>query len=419
MNRIVLIVTLLFSAGLLNLTFGGVANLPGYVITQNNDTLEGTISINNWDQLTFEGQFFEAGSVDGIVITPYIIKEFGVDVKIFKSAIILIEQRPLKKSQLPTTPVINYRNDTTFLQVVVSGEKELLYLDNFGKDSYYIKDGDNYNWLIYGEYISTNGGRKTKVTNNNYIGQLIMYLDGCSSMNKILSGTTYDQKSLVKAFKHYYKCTQSDMKQVKEEDASWLCIYALAGVTATRNRFSGTGNEYLTDVSIPWSISFSGGIGVEVLLPNTNDRWSVINELVFYNFNTKTTYTSVIDENNYTITKTNLGQNALKLNTMFRAEFLVNYSNIFIDVGLYNSFALSDKNIKKTLTVSPLSETSTETFAIDNMRNHGIGLIVGLGMKFNKITGVIRYEIGTGISGNSELESSMSRFSLSIGYRFL
>jgi len=58
MNRIVLIVTLLFVAGLLNLTFGEVTNLPGYIITQNNDTLEGTISVNDWNQLTFEGQFF-------------------------------------------------------------------------------------------------------------------------------------------------------------------------------------------------------------------------------------------------------------------------------------------------------------------------------------------------------------------------
>jgi len=302
---------------------------------------------------------------------------------------------------------------------VVSGEKELLYLDNFGKGSYYIKDGDNYSWLIYRKYISTIGGRKTTLANNNYIGQLIMYLDGCSSMNKILSGTTYDQKSLIKAFKHYYKCTQSDMKQLKEEDASWLGLYALAGITATRIRFSGTGNEYLTDASIPWSVNFSGGIGVEILLPNTNERWSVINELVFYNFNTKSTYTSVIDEDNYTRTQANLGQTTLKLNTMFRAGFLINYSDIFFDVGLYNSFALGDRNIKKTLTVNPISETTTETIAIDNMKNHGIGLLVGLGMKFSKITGVVRYEIGTGISGNSELESSMSRFSISIGYKFL
>lgn len=420
MRRINSAFLLLFIAGFVNLSFCNTTKLPGYIITHDSDTLEGTLLITDWNQSTFEGQFYENGSIDGIIITPLIVREFGVSDKIFKSAIVQVEQSPVKKSELSLTSDLYFVSDTTFLEVVISGKKELFFLkDDHGKDNFYINEGDSFTWLIHKIYTSNVEGRKGIMSNNNFIGQLILYLDGCSSMNKVLSGTTYDQKSLVKAFRYYFDCINSDMKEVKKEKDTRVELGALAGITATKIKFSGSGNEYLTDVNYPWSVNLTGGIAADILLPNILGRWSINNELVISYFNTKATYTSYVDENRYTMTQTQLGSTYLKLNNMFRANFLINYSHIYFDIGVFNGYAIGNKNYSKTTIVSQSSETVTEDVALDNMRKYEVGILVGIGFKAKKFSGTFRYEIGNGISGNKDLDSSMNRFYLLIGYRFM
>lgn len=419
MNRLVFFIALLFYASLSCMANKDVTSLPGYIITIHNDTLHGTISVSNWDQLTLEAQFFEEGATDGIFIIPSYVTEFGVGDKVYKSGVILIEKYSEKKSQLPETPEIAYRRDTTFLQVVVTGDKELLFLNNLGKDSFYIFDNNEYRWLVHYRYVSKNGKKREVRTNNNYIGQLIMYFNDCKSMNRILSGTTYDQKSLVQAFEHYYKCVNTDLKQIRENESSIIELSVLAGITATKISFSGTGNQHITGTTYPWSINLAGGLGTEIKIPNTLDRWSVINDIVFNSFRISASNISAVSDSSFTTTETTFGQYSIKLNTGTRTNFLVNYTNVFFDIGIYNSFIISEENIRTTRIVTSVSETTNESPGLEKMRKHNIGMFVGFGMKFNKVNGVIRYEIGTGVSGEPDVQSRMSRFSISIGYRFL
>lgn len=420
MVRVVSSFILLFLILSMNISYGSNSNVPGYIITHNNDTIEGTILIKDWNPETFEGQFHEGGSVDGIIVTPSSVKEFGVGNEVFKSAIVMIEQSSTKTTELSKSSMLDYMIDTVFLQVVIEGEKELLYLkDDNRKNSFYIKQDIGYTWLVHKKYETLVDGKKKIVSNNNYIGQLIVYLEGCKSMNRVLSGTTYDFASLVKAFKYYYDCTNLSMKQVKDEKNTTVEISGMAGISITKIGFNGVGADYLTKVEYPWSPNFTGGISANINLPQYLGRWSINNEFVISSFSANATYQSNIDDNRYTITQTELGSVNLKLNNMFRANFYVNYTYLFFDVGIFNGFSISNTNYKKTTTVVFASETVVESTALNKMRNHEIGLLIGVGVRIKKVSGVFRYEIGNGISGSNDIDSSLSRFYLLIGYRFM
>ena len=138
--------------------------------------------------------------------------------KVYRSAIIKIDQSPRKTNESTLSPEFQFIIDTVFLQAIILGEKELYYLnDSTGKESFYIRQDAMFEWLIYKKYQIKQKDKKVVIVNNNYIGQLLLYLQNCPSINSVLSETNYDLKSLSKVFYFYYDCTNTKVVYRKKE----------------------------------------------------------------------------------------------------------------------------------------------------------------------------------------------------------
>ena len=104
----------------------------GYIVTLDDDTLRGSLKLESEKVSPNEVIFFAEGSSSAIIYDPKTIKEFGYDNNIFVSADVDREISPTKTIELSDSPQLFYVQDTVFLQVIISGEKELLsFVDIF------------------------------------------------------------------------------------------------------------------------------------------------------------------------------------------------------------------------------------------------------------------------------------------------
>ena len=193
--------------------------VPGYIITLDNDTLNGYLEYNRWKHTPQEILFKESKNDIGSHYTPKTISEFCINGKVYRSAIVKIDQSPYKTSELSFSPDFQFIVDTTFLQALILGNKELYYLnDSVSKENFYIKTDSGYVWLMYKRFVKEENDKKLILANNNYILQLLIYLQDCDAINSALSVTTYDQKSLTNVFYYYYECTNSKIDYQEKED---------------------------------------------------------------------------------------------------------------------------------------------------------------------------------------------------------
>ena len=262
-----LFATLIFLLGSAGYSYGNNTFFPGYVIAKNGDTLHGFIDYKNWDKNPKQILFKYEKTSPEIHFSYKSILEFSTSNEIYKSAIVKIEQGSNKTNELTTSPKLNFLTDTVFLRAVIIGTKELYYLkDSRGKESFYIKNDSNYEWLTYKKYLKEEDGKKLLSENKNYIGQLILYMQDCKTINPILSKTDYTYKDLLRAFNYYFDCTNSKVQYQPEEVKVKLDFSVLAGATITSLKLRGQqGVPYLTEVNYPSSINFMNSISYSVM----------------------------------------------------------------------------------------------------------------------------------------------------------
>lgn len=205
-------------------SYGTNKSFSDYVVTLNNDTIHGYIDNKNWKKTPDQILFKENLAGSGFYYTPNTILEFHSDDKIYRRAIVKIDQSQHITNKHHISPEFQFIIDTVFLQAIILGEKELYYRkDSIGKEGFYIKKDSIYEWLTYKKYQNRQQDKKVILFNNNYIGQLLLYLQNCPTINSVLSETKYNIKSLSKVFYYYYDCTNK--KIVYQENRKRLKLF--------------------------------------------------------------------------------------------------------------------------------------------------------------------------------------------------
>lgn len=382
---------------------------PGYIVTLSNDTVEGMVNCYSWLKDNSEIAFSKSDGGTVIIYSPLTILGFGTEKEIYRSAVIEVD-----KNTLAGMSTINYNTphsytDTVFLKVLVDGDKQLLVLnDSTGRENFFINIDSNYIWLTHYSYAITSNGKRRKINNNNYIGQLLMYLDNCQKFNEYLSKTKYNTASLLKAFDKYYYCRNLPRLYRFDEKTLNIGFYAIAGGSATKIAFDNDATPYLAESNFNWSYNFIGGISVDIALPGKFYSWSVNNEILYSSFNTSANYSNIVDENNYSNYSATLRANYININNMLRAHFSSYTMEYFVNFGIANGFVIANKNkLTETIVTDGVFE-EYDTKAIEKYRKYEPRLIVGGGIGYNRFTGEIRYEYGRGISSSPEKSSSNS-----------
>ncbi len=389
--------------------------ITGYIVSFKGDTLHGYIDYRNWEKNPKKISFKEKLTDDKVVFFPTEIKAFGVIGDNYESAIIKTEVSPVKTGALEYDKDLRFETDTTFLQVLLKGEKSLFaYTNRLGEVQFYIKMGSSYELLVYKRYLEEKNDQTIVSENNKYLGQLSYYLNDCPSVRTKLPTTKYSRRSIENLFLFYDKCTNSKIDfQKKVEDAS-IQFGVIAGLSTTSLKFSSIYKQtfaYLLYANLSNSINVTGGLYLDYLLPRNLKKWSVCTEFLYSSYK----FDATIKENNYSTTYFTLGYSYLKMVNMVRYKYPVGKCILFINGGISSGYAISSTNYKRVESELYGVETGK---ALDSYRGIELGLTLGIGAEFQRYSFELLHERGNGMSTYTSLSSNSYRYYFLVGYRF-
>lgn len=421
---------LLFVMGIIfsQMSFSQENFVPGYVVKNNNDTVFGFVDYQNRRHNPDVVHFRETPGDATVSFRPLDIREFRIEDEIYESAIVDAEISSTLTDQLESDPRLTMRVDTTFLQTLFRGEKSLYYYRNAGgRENFYIKQDGAFELLVYRRYrvvrednraVRDNKSLISSRENNRYIGQLAHYLSDCTTLSGQMTNLSYNRKSLSRLFQHYYECTAAPVEFQIEKTPLKVNFGVLAGGTVTSLAFSGSDFRlYLVDGSYEPSIDFTAGLFLDLIIPISQQKWSIYNELLFTSYHFKGSYEGSVNQVPYRTTF-DLGFSYLKVNTMLRFRLPVRSVDLFFNGGISNGFVLNSVNESKQVFLTEIPLPDREEPAIEEPREYEQGFVMGTGVRRGPFSLEYRFERGNGMSDFVSLKSVTYRHFLLLGYTF-
>lgn len=394
---------------------------PGYIIDTEGDTIKGYIDYRDWQVNPRTIQFSRSDTGTKITCTPISVRGFGVEGNIYISQIVQHNIRAYRIEDLNYTPTLLYTTDTVFLKALVLGEKSLYsYYDKVGRDHFYIGKGNNMELLVYQRYLKKSEDQSALnviMSNNKYVGQLILYLNDCASLKPQIERAEYTGRSLIGLFNSYYKCMSIPVKYVEPEGKSRSEAGAFAGLCLTKLVFKGGAVPHLSKASFPMSASFTAGLFYNLVLSKSLQRLSLNNELQYSHYKTDGIYNDFISSTNYTTIYSKFGFDYLRLNNMIRYTALLKDVYCFIEAGMSNGYAIGIENYKRTEHVFYSSKTIEEGHAVDGPRKYEQSWLLGFGAKYERFSISYRVEQSNGMSDYSWLSSDVTRQYILFAYK--
>jgi hypothetical protein len=393
--------------------------VPGYVITKSKDTIRGFIDYRNWQNNPVSISFKTDNDKDPVSFHADKIAEFGIPGEIYVSGIIETEISPLSINKLEPDANLRIETDTAFLQAMFRGKKELYYYKNKdGRENFYISQNNAFTLLVHKKYLEEQEGKNVIREYNEYIKQLSLYLNDCATIQSVLKNTSYNRKDLFSLFRYYYTCSQSVNTFIKKQEKPFFAIGFLAGGSLTFLKFRSNAFSRLVNTDFSQSVNPSIGLSFDYVFPKNQGKWSINNELLFSSYHVSGKYTDYKHENQYSIINTEFDYSYLKLNNLVRYKYPIGSAFMFVNAGMSNGIAISEANHRNVFTKFYTDETMEDEPALESARKYEQGLVLGIGIKLKKLSFEIRVEKGNGMSVNSALASSTTRFHLLAGYRF-
>lgn len=408
LSRILKFSVLLPALAFSNFSFAQKYFQPGHIINLKGDTIKGQIEYRNWESVPDKIKFISAGDDKEIVCTPKNIKGFEVSGEKYESAAVKTEVSGDNINSLSRAAELYFEADTTFLQAIVTGPKNLYhYRNKVGKDQFYIKKNSDFTLLVYKRYQSEKDGAPLTISENRgYLNQLNNYFEDCTSLKSKLENTKYTTRGLSEVFEDYYKCTGVAKEFSMKKEKIVIATGAIAGISYTTLGVSYVyADNYNFEVNFNASLNVAAGLYADIILPRNMGRWSIYNELLYSSYAVESELYNAQDG------IASVGYTYLKLNNMLRYKFPVGSSFVFLNAGLSNGYAI--KEINKV----DFGSGQTHSF-MGVTRLYEQGLLFGAGAMYHRISVEARVEIGNGMSASDYYSTPTTRMFLLLGYRF-
>ncbi|NOR87515.1 MAG: hypothetical protein GQ527_07900, partial [Bacteroidales bacterium] len=258
---------IIFSILIYQLSFSQENYLEGHFINNEGDSISGLIDYRNWGINPVFFKFKTSPNEKAKKYTVSEILQFTVADEVYIKAIVDMETSARETHLLNYKPKLKLVRDTVFLQTIIKGEKSLYYhKDKYGFESFYIDQNLKPHLLIYKRYLKVVDKKDVIAENNKYIGQLTVYLGGCSDITSKIASTKYNIYSLKRLFENYYKdCLKTTISFQKETEKDLLEWGVLMGVSQTSIAFSGNAHNHLIGVDFPSSTNFTAGVFLEAV----------------------------------------------------------------------------------------------------------------------------------------------------------
>ncbi|WNJ20194.1 hypothetical protein [Pontibacter sp. G13] len=412
--------------------------LPGFYITQTNDTIRGLIHYQSWVNSP-SGIEFKLESNQAIeTLSPLTTREVHVKGEIWIGGTIQVETSPRAIRNLIQSPSLELSPDTAFLLVLVNGRKTLAYHRNVSKnENFYILNQGKLELLEYKKYLGPVNPEQTSPQQEiaseqlyekeiqRYKGQLLEYLSDWYTGKEEIKSTPYSRRSLVALFKSYYRATTQMDFDIQEMAKFNHKFGVIAGVTYYQlDMFRSSGADpnlslhpRLTKSQFTHHVGFSGGVTAEFILPRNVRHNSIYTELAYHGFTSSSYYESSNSSGEYrTEYDSQLEFHYLKLLGQYRLRQSLGKLSLYEGIGVLVNTPIirHHETIERDVTPINTSERSYDTFK--SLKPFEVGLGASLGIGGDHLSGEIRYEMGNGLSSQPGLGSLSHRASLMIGY---
>jgi len=412
-----LLILLLASLVVSQITLAQKNLQPGAVITSRGDTLKGFIDYRNWEKNPIAIDFYQTRDTNPVTYSPQQLRNFKVSGETYFSAVVTIDDSPYRTEEIKEGVKFNYITDTVFLLSLVDGEKSLFYyMDLKGKQHFFIPGNSGFDLLLHKNYLRKDPktGVLKEAQNLTFVGQLNLYLKDCSSIQSKLAAVKYNRKSLLELYQYYYLTTKGKPALQNTAISRQYKFGALLGLSFAQLKYTN-GMDYLTKTDFPVSRNITAGISYNVIFPRNFGRLSLNNELIYYRFNTNGYY----NVGNASVT-TRIGFNYVVLNAMLQRKFPLGKVDLLSKGGITLGYGFNETNFQKF--DETLSQRASEGKAFEKMEKLMGGINLGFGIKYNHYSIEGRYLLGVKkfdfTNSNTSVPSKTNTAFVLLGYEF-
>lgn len=407
------ILILLLLMGSLSHVFAQVNFQPGYVVTQQGDTLKGFIDYRNWEKNPDAIVFRRSADEAPKEYRASGVRSFAVANDRYVSAFVKVEDSPMRVGMLEFNPEFVFHTDTVFLRVLVAGARSLYFYDE-RKEHFYIQQDGRFDLLMYKRYLrESSDGKKIITETNTYIGQLKAYLSGgCPGTEKALKRVAYNRASMEKVFAAYVGCNPKRVSFEAKADRQPSELGVLAGITLTTLSLNAEPRDLLMATSYDQSVNFTGGVFYDLMFRRNRGKWSVNNELIYTSYQASGYYAYSFHEY-----ETRFEYSHTKLNTMARFKYPAGKMFLYVNAGISNGLVVRGSDFRRWTNNISTPPRVEEGKAFERTQRYELGYLLGVGAKVKKYSLEVRYAKSIGMVNTVGIGSSLTRISFVAGYR--
>jgi hypothetical protein len=393
------------------------------LITNTNDTLQGTIAYPHkfkfYKKILIKDKNNIQKVIDSKNVKSFTIQEEDKTVY-YKTLFIEADYSETNISRLSDTPDVELVKDTVFAQLLFQGVKNLyVYMDNFVfKEHFLIETSEGVGVDLINKEYYTDDSRRLIAYNSLYKKQLMQVLSSSTIPISLLNTIPFTKQDILNLLKDYSNnISPNTITYEYKEEKCHINFGITAGMNVTHLKFHGR-TELYNSFKFDPSISWNAGLILNVVLPNTQKKWSIYNELLFSNYTIKSTnnyiyYAYYENDNWYKSTNSFFVKASyLKLFSAAHYQFRNRFAP-FIQMGIANGYALNNSSLIRYETKF-YSAALTEEEQLVRFRKFEQSLFAGFGLHYKKIGLELRYEIGNGFS-KSRLAKSVMNYGYVLG----
>lgn len=389
---------------------------PGWIVTVQQDTLEGFVDDQRWEMTPTSINFKENENAEIKTFSIEDISSFKVKFRnIYRSKFVQIEMLPREKGSLEKKQTPRYEDKKVFLELLANGERPLYYYRGQDlKEHFFVDDNDRIVPLIYLKYKTKLNRVKEKKT---FISQLETLLEDCEEVYSMIADVEYTRKSMIRMIRSYNVCEPNEEILFEEIDYDWFKFGVNVSTTLTKLTFKGHNSSYTEVLNFKPALNYGLGVSFDFFFPNYNPKMAFRNDLIYKPYQRKATGKVVIEEGDWWHDlNSKLDFSHLRLQSMLQCKLKETYNSTFIVAGFVNSITLSNKSNTKMTTQFYTSQTVEDVPPIVDFQWYEFGFVGGFGYIHNRYIFDVKYEVGNGIGKGKGLKTATHILYLSAKY---
>ncbi|MCC6410650.1 MAG: outer membrane beta-barrel protein [Saprospiraceae bacterium] len=394
----------------------------GEVRTYDGKVLKGKILAENWQENPKSiGFTAEGGSAKTLSLGQFesfsVTRPDGRQEK-YRSRMVAYDESSQELARLDNQQQPLLKTDSLLLLVLVESELSLmLFTDTRGREHFYLeKKGVAPEYLLYREYLIDGRAGTKRVANKAYLYTLDQHFQDCPAMTG--NSTDYNQKDLTNSVKDYLTCsgknTTFEYKKMKKELRFWLYTGVNANFASITSTENNEPNEF-TPGDLGTSVKPLFGIALARKFNKTKRPTYLHTELMLRQFEYDWTYSEIITGGAQLIFDGNLKSLCIDISPVVKHSLSNGSIQPYIVAGPTISLMGFDFDMTKR-TVTSTGEWEDDITFYPGLRGSQFGLTGGMGLRYKRLTGELRYRWGTGFTDSTSKTSSDQSVMFVLGF---